>query len=186
MRLNRFLQAPRAQPIASPSAASAKMLKSRAFCAHFQAFCICAKCTKFSINQMVKCAKKLINPLTKWANMQKIVSSSRRQSFGGRVCVRIMSIFSFPTHTRAYFARQITKDYKTFSMWLQNKKQTETQNALCNFSKSPHMFRLPNCMAWCIMRLVYFALYTWLVVCACLCGSLGCFMRSWLVWALSA
>ena len=25
-------------------------------------------------------------------------------------------------------------------------------------------------------------IYKWLVVCACWCGSLGCFMRSWLVW----
>ena len=37
------------------------------------------------------------------------------------MCARIMSIFSFPTHTRAHFARQITKDYKMFSMWLQTK-----------------------------------------------------------------
>ena len=29
--------------------------------------------------------------------------------------------FYFPTHTRAHFARQITKNYKTFSMWLQIK-----------------------------------------------------------------
>ena len=58
------------------------------------------------------------------------------------MCARIMSIFSFPTHTRAHFARQITKDYKTFSMWLQNKDKIETQNALCNFSKSPHMCKL--------------------------------------------
>ena len=39
------------------------------------------------------------------------------------MCARIMSIFSFPTHTRAHFARQITKDYKMFSMWLQNKNK---------------------------------------------------------------
>ena len=53
-----------------------------------------------------------------------------------------MSNFIFPTHTRAHFARQITKDYKTFSMWLQNKDKAETHNALCNFSKSPHMCKL--------------------------------------------
>ena len=70
-----------------------------------------------------------------------------------------MSIFSFPTHTRAHFARQITKDYKTFSMWLQNRDKIETQNTLCNFSKLPHMCKLLNHMAWCIMRLVHFALY---------------------------
>ena len=28
-------------------------------------------------------------------------------------------------------------------MWLQNKDKIETQNALCNFSESPHMFKLP-------------------------------------------
>ena len=127
-----------------------------------------AFCTKFSINQMVKCAKKLINPLTKCANMQKRVASSRRQSFGGRVCARIMSIFSFPTHTRAHFARQITKDYKMFSMWLQNKDKTETQNALCNFSKSPHMCKLP--IVWlgtlcglCILPYIWLAFLRLLV-----------------------
>ena len=75
----------------------------------------------------------------------------------GLICARITSFFSFPTHTRAYFARQITKDYKTFSMWLQNKDKIETQNALYNFSKSPHMFRSLDHIAWCIMRLVHFA-----------------------------
>ena len=54
-----------------------------------------------------------------------------------------MSNFIFPTHTHAHFSRQITKDYKTFSMWLQNKDKTKTQNALCNFLKSPHMCKLP-------------------------------------------
>ena len=46
-------------------------------------------------------------------------------------------------------------------MWLQNRDKTETQNALCNFSESPHMCKLPKCMAWCIMRLLHFAyIYT--------------------------
>ena len=71
------------------------------------------------------------------------VASSKRRKLWGSVCVRITSIFSFPTHTRAHFAPQITKDYKMFSMWLQNKDKTETQNALCNFLKSPHMCKLP-------------------------------------------
>ena len=73
------------------------------------------------------------------------------------VCARITSFFSFPTHTRAHFPHKLQKDYKTFSMWLQNKDKTETYNALCNFSESPHMCRSSNHMAWCIMRLVYFA-----------------------------
>lgn len=48
----------------------------------------------------------------------------------------------FPRIHAPIFARQITKDYKTFSMRLQNKDKAETQNALCNFSKSPHMCKL--------------------------------------------
>ena len=103
----------------------------------------------------------------------------------GLIYVRIMSFFSFPTHTRAYFSRQITKDYKMFSMWLQNRDKTETHNTLCNFSKSPYMFRSHGYMALFIMRLVYFALYKWLAVCSCEYSLSGCFMRHWLVWALS-
>ena len=105
----------------------------------------------------------------------------------GRVCARITSIFSFPTHTRAYFAHELQKDYKTFSMWLQNKDKTETQNALCNFAKSPHMCRL--LIVWlgalyglCILPYIY-GLRSALVD---EYGLSGCFMRSWLVWALSA
>ena len=56
-----------------------------------------------------------------------------------------MSNFIFPTHTRAHFAHklQITKDYKMFSTWLQNKDKAETHNALCNFSESPYICKLP-------------------------------------------
>ena len=43
-------------------------------------------------------------------------------------------------------------------MWLQNKDKIETQNALCNFSKSPHMCRSLGYMAWRIIRLVHFLL----------------------------
>ena len=58
---------------------------------------------------MVNCAKKLLNLLTKWANMLKGCLHQGGKRFGGRVCARITSIFSFPTHTCAHFARQITK-----------------------------------------------------------------------------
>lgn len=37
---------------------------------------------------------------------------------------------------------KLQKDYKTFSIWLQNKDKTETHNTLCNFSKSPHIWKL--------------------------------------------
>ena len=88
---------------------------------------------------------------------------------------RVLRQFSvFPRIHAPILPRKITKDYKMFSMWLQNRDKTETQNALCNFSKSPHMCRSSGYIAWCIMRLVHFAIYIWFVVCACLRSSLDC------------
>ena len=71
------------------------------------------------------------------------------------MCARITSIFSFPTHVYAHFAHELQNIFNVVT----KQKQTETQNALCNFSESPHMCRSPDHMAWCIMRLVHFALY---------------------------
>ena len=105
---------------------------------------------------------------------------------GYLIWARIMSIFSFPTHTRAHFARRITKDYKMFSMWLQNKDKNWNTERIMQFFKIAAYVQAANCMAWCIMQLVYFALYKWLAVCVCGCGLSSCFMRSWIVWALSA
>ena len=61
-----------------------------------------------------------------------------------------------------------------FSMWLQNKYKTETQNALCNFSKSLHMCKLLIVWLGALCGLCIFALYKWLAACACGRGSLGC------------
>ena len=73
---------------------------------------------------------------------------------------RVLRHFSvFPRIHAPILPDKLQKITKCFSMWLQNKYKTETQNALCNFSKSPHMCKSLNYMAWCIMRLVYFALY---------------------------
>ena len=131
---------------------------------------------------MIKCAKKFVNQLTRGKYAGK-VDPSRWQSFGV-VRARVLRHFSvFPRMYTPIFPM----NYKTFSMWLQNKDKTETYNALCNFSESPHMCRSSNHMAWCIMRLVYFALYKWLAVCACeWVWLIRLFMRSWLVWALRA
>ena len=95
------------------------------------------------INQMVKCAKKLLNLLTKWANMLKGCLHQGGKRFGGRVCARITSFFSFPTHIYAHFRPKNYKRLQNIFNVLQNKDKTEIQNALCNFSKSPHMFKLP-------------------------------------------
>ena len=100
---------------------------------------------------------------------------------------RVLRQFSvFPRMYVHIFARQITKNYKMFSMWSQNKDKAETHNALCNFSKSPHMFRSPGYMALFIMRLVHFCPYINCLQLALVSeySLLGCFMRYWLVWAL--
>ena len=116
--------------------------------------------------------------------MQKRVASSRWQSFGV-MCVCVLRQFSvFPRIHAPILPHKLQKDYKTFSMWLQNKDKTKTHNALCNFSESPHMFRSHGYMALFIMRLVHFAIYARLAVCSCGCGrsrylcSLGLY-RHW-------
>ena len=125
---------------------------------------------------MIKCAKKFVNQLTKWVNMLKGCLHQGGKSFGGRVCVRITSIFSFPMHTRAHFSHELQKDYKTFSMWLQNKDKTETQNALCNFSKSPYICKLPIVWLGTLCGLCIFAhIYT-----ACGLRLLVWFIRSFM------
>ena len=80
------------------------------------------------------------------------------------------------------------KNYKTFSMWLQNKDKTKTQNALCNFSKSPHMCKLLIVWLGALCGLCIFALYInglWSALVG-ECSLSYCFMRYWLVWALRA
>ena len=44
----------------------------------------------------------------------KRLPSSKRRKLWGRVCVRITSIFSFPTHTRAHFPHKLQKITRRF------------------------------------------------------------------------
>ena len=55
------------------------------------------------------------------------------------VCVYYVNLQFSPHMYTPILPDKLQRDYKTFSMWLQNKDKTETQNALYNFSKSPHM-----------------------------------------------
>ena len=55
------------------------------------------------------------------------------------------------------------------------------------FFKIAAYVQAANCMAWCIMRLVRFALYKWLAACACGCvAGQAVYMRYWLIWAFRA
>ena len=108
----------------------------------------------------------------------------------GRVCARITSIFSFPTHTRAHFARQITKDYKTFSMWLQTKTKLKHRThyaifqnrRICANHPAIWLGALCSCAfcyiyTACVLRLLvsvaYHSVYTFLA-----CMGVEC-VRAW-------
>ena len=134
---------------------------------------------------MVKCAKKLINLLTKWVNVLKGCLHQSGKSFGPCVCARITSIFSFPTHTRAHFARQITKDYKKISMWLQNrdKMKYRTHYAIFKIAAYVQIAKLYGLVHYAACSFCSYINGLW----SALVGEYslsGCFMRSWLVWAL--
>ena len=65
-----------------------------------------------------------------------------------------------------------------------NKDKTKTQNALCNFSKSPHMCKLLIVWLGTLCGLCIFALYMACVL-RLLVWLIRLFMRSWFVWTLS-
>ena len=68
-------------------------------------------------------------------------------------------------------------------------KQRQNWNIerIMQFFRIAAYVQVANCMAWYIMRLVHFALYKWLAVCACeWVWLIRLFMRSWLVWAFMA
>ena len=112
----------------------------------------------------------------------KRLPSSRGQKLVGALyeCVLCQILFSPRIHAPILpINYKLQKDYKTFSIWLQNKDKTETHNTLCNFSKSPHMFRSLGYMAWYIMRFVHFAIYARLAVCSCECGRSSCLCSLW-------
>ena len=103
----------------------------------------------------------------------------------GRVCAYYVN-FQFSHACIRPFCHKNYKRLQNVFNVVTNKDKTETQNALCNFSKSPHMCRSPGYIA-----LVHYAACAFCPIYMA-CGlalvdeySLsGCFIQSWLVWAL--
>ena len=123
--------------------AKCKNAKIKGFLRPFASILDLCKMPKNSINQMVKCAKKLINLLTKCGNMLKGCLRQRRQELGVVCMSAYYVIFQFShTYICPFLPDKLQKDYKMFSMWLQNRDKARTQNTLCNFSKSPHICKL--------------------------------------------
>ena len=70
----------------------------------------CVKTPKSSINQMVKCSKKLINQLTKWVNVTKI-HRIKATEMGGVSCMSAYYLkFYFPPRIHAHIFAQ--ENYK--------------------------------------------------------------------------
>ena len=117
--------------------------------------------------------------------MQKRVAFIKvAKIWGSCVLVRITSIFSFPTHVYAHFARQITKRLQKISMWLQNKNKLKHRTHYAIFQNRRICSDRSAIWLWCIMRLVHFALYINGLRSAFVgeYSLSGCFfMRSWFV-----
>ena len=80
--------------------------------------------------------------------------------WGSCVCAYYVNLQFSHAYTRPFCPTNYKKITNIFNV-VTKQKQTETQNALYNFSESPHIFRSSGYMAWCIMRLVHFAhIYT--------------------------
>ena len=139
---------------------------------------------------MVKCAKKLLNPLTKWVNMQKRVASSRRQSFGV-VCVRVLHQFSVSPRIHAPILpdklQKITKcfqcGYKTKTNW--NTERIMQFFKIATYVQIVWLYGLVHYVAcaFCHIykRLVVLRLWVWLIrlfYAVLVCMGIEC-VRAW-------
>ena len=83
-------------------------------------------------------------------------------------------IFQFShAYTRLFFP-WITKRLQNIFNVVTKQRQNWNIERIMQFFRIAAYVQVANCMAWYIMRLVHFALYKWLAVCACGCGCSGC------------
>ena len=137
---------------------------------------------------MVKCAKKLINPLTKWANMQKRVSSSRRQSFGSYICAYYV-IFQFPhAYMYTFLPDKLQKITKHFQCGYKTKTRLKHRTHYAIFQNRRICADRQTIWLGALCGLCIFALYINGLRSA-LVGQyslLGCFIQSWFALAFRA
>ena len=116
--------------------------------------------------------------------VKRLPSSRWQKVWGSCVCAYYVNFQFSHAYTRLFCPTNYKKLQNIFNV-VTNKDKTETQNALCNFSKSPHMCKL--LIVWlgalcglCILPYIkacVLHLFAWLI---------RLFIWSWLVWALSA
>ena len=94
----------------------------------------------------------------------------------GVVCVRVLRHFSvFPRIHAPIFPMNYKRLQNVFNV-VTNKDKIETQNALCNFSKSPHMCKLLIVWLGTLCGCAFCPYINGLrsATCACLRGWSGC------------
>ena len=102
----------------------------------------------------------------------------------GLIYVRITSIFSFPTHTRAHFARQITKRLQNIFNVVTNKRQNWNTERIMQFFRIAAYVQIAR-----LYGLVHYAVCAFCHICTA-CGLLlwvwpiKLLMQSLAVWAL--
>ena len=79
---------------------------------------------------MVKCAKKLLNPLTKWINMQKRVASSRRQSFGSYICAYYVNFQFSHACIRSFCSTNYKKLQNVFNVVTKQRQNWNTEHIM--------------------------------------------------------
>ena len=137
---------------------------------------------------MVKCPKKLINQLTKWVNMLKGCLHQGGENLGCFAWVRITSIFSFPTHIYAHFARQITKRLQNvFNVVTKHRQDWNTEHIMQFFKIAAyvHIAQLYGLVhyAACVFCHIYMAcgLLLWMSIAyqavLCVLGLYGRWVR---------
>ena len=118
------------------------------------------------INQMVKCAKKSLKPLTKWVNMLKGCLHQGGRALG-LICARITSFFSFPTHTRAYFSHELQNITKHFQCGYKTKTKLKHRTHYAIFQNRCICADRPIIWLGALCGLCILLIYKWLAVCAC-------------------
>ena len=81
----------------------------------------------------------------------------------------------FPRIHAPIFPHELQKDYKTFSMWLQNKDKLKHGTHYAIFQNRPPYVQIAQSYGLVhYAACVFLPIYKWLAVCVCGCGSLGC------------
>ena len=123
---------------------------------------------------MVKCAKKLINLLTKCVNMLKGFLHQGGKRFRV-VCVSVLHQFSvFPRIHAPILPQKLQKITKHFQCGYKTKTKPKHRTHYAIFQNRRICADSQTIWLGALCGLCVLLIYKWLAACACGCGSLGC------------